>query len=58
MKYNKLISLNPKEYKEITGLEAYKLYASYLQAYINSIESMNLDPEDVKNFSEWLNTEI
>jgi hypothetical protein len=57
-KYKKLVSKDPEEYRELTELEAYKEYASYLRAYINSIESLDLDPEDVKNFSEWLNTEV
>ena len=56
--YRKLVSLNPKKYKNITELQAYKDYSSYLKAYINSIENLDLDPQDVKNFNEWLNTEI
>ena len=42
--FNKLISTNPDKYKTISDVEAWKGYASYLKAYINSIESLDLDP--------------
>jgi len=56
--YQKLTSLNPSQYETITELQAHKDYIKYLLAYINSIESLDLDPEDCKSFKEWLKSEI
>lgn len=56
--HRKLVSLNPDRWEEISNEKALWGYIRYLQAYLASVETMDLDPEDCKSFVGWLNTEI
>jgi hypothetical protein len=51
----KYTSMNPDEYKEITEEEAKQLYFEYLYMFV---KDRTLKLEWVKNYQDWLDTEI
>lgn len=57
-KVEKLKSKDPYQWDLIPREEALEGYTKYLLCYIAGIEPMDLDPEDVKSFQEWLKSEI
>lgn len=64
MTVKKLVSLSPVRYEEIEIGHALIRYASYIQsiAIIETEPKMyghgKTEPEDIKSFTEWLETEI
>lgn len=54
LRYTKLWSLNPDEYRIITEDEAYKGYTDWLKHFVDTGKTMR----NAKSFAEWLDTEI